>query len=67
MAKADTENKNSAIDDELFRKIRVALVEVCLLQLDEVKNKRSKNPEVVINSAIEIYNTLKNESPATRA
>ena len=67
MAKADTENKISNVDDGLLRKIRVALVEVCLLQLDDVKNKRLKNPEVVINSAIEIYNTLKNESPATRA
>ena len=67
MTKADTENKIPVVDDGLLRKIRVALVEDCLLQLDDVKNKRLKNPEVVINSAIEIYNTLKNESPATRA
>ena len=48
-----------AKDDELLRKIRTALVEACLFQLEEVKNKRAKNPEVAINSAIAIYKTKK--------
>ena len=46
-------------DDELLRKLRTALAETCLAQLEDVKNKRVKNPEIVIHSAIEIYNTIK--------
>lgn len=59
MAKADTENKISAVDDEFLRKLKTALIETCLIQLDEVKNKRLKNPEVVIHSAIEVYCAIK--------
>lgn len=56
MAKNEDENLR---DDESRRKIKLALTEVCLLQLDDVKNKRAKNPETVINSAIAIYTAIK--------
>ena len=55
---AKTDNKTSK-DDEIIKKLRIKLAEVCLFQLDNVKNKLAKNPEVVINSAIEIFNATK--------
>ena len=49
MAKTDNETSK---DDEITKKLRIKLAEICLFQLDNVKNKLAKNPEVVINSAI---------------
>ena len=56
MAKTDNETSK---DDEITKKLRAKLAEICLFQLDNVKNKLAKNPEVVINSAIEIFNAIK--------
>lgn len=46
-------------DDELLLKLKTALVETCLMELENVRKKIAKNPENIINSAIEIYKALK--------
>lgn len=57
MAKLDEEKTKS---DELVENLRISLANLCLHLIEDIYQKRAKNPEMVFNSLVQIYNTIKN-------
>lgn len=59
MAKENEIKAEKTASDTAVEKLRIELVDLCLSQIDEIRQKRAKNPEMIFNSLVNIYNAIK--------
>lgn len=59
MAKENEVKTEKTAGDAAVEKLRMELVDLSLSLIEEIRQKRAKNPEMIFNSLVNIYGVIK--------